>query len=85
MSSVKKQEWLDYLLDTVEKEKDAGVQRFAPFLKCVIDDVKTGKTSCEQAIGYIRAVMPSIIEDAKEPHRIQKLLEGIITFTKKAA
>ena len=83
MSSVKKQEWLEYLIDTVEKEHDPSVQRFAPFFKVIIDDVKNKKTTCTQAIGYIKAVAPSIVEDSKEPHRIKKLIDGIVTFTQK--
>ena len=80
---VQQQPWIDYLLDTIQKESDPNVQKFAAFFKTVIDDVKSKRTTSEQAVGYIKAISPSIVESSREPYRTQKLVDGIIIFTRK--
>jgi hypothetical protein len=81
MSSVKKQDWLEYLMITLEAEP--VIKRFAPFFKLIIEEIKTGAISFEKGIGYLEAVIPSVIQEAENQSRVEQLMKGIISFTKK--
>lgn len=80
MSSVKKQDWLEYLMITLEAEP--VIKRFAPFFKLIIEEIKTGAISFQKGIGYLEAVVPSVIQEAPT-ERTKQLMKGMMSFTKK--
>ena len=80
MSSVKKQDWLEYLMITLEAEP--VIKRFTPFFKLIIGEIKSGTIPFERGIGYLEAVVPSVIQEAPT-ERTKQLMKGIMSFTKK--
>jgi hypothetical protein len=81
MSSVEKQDWLEYLILTLETEP--VIKRFAPFFKLIIEEIKSGTISFEKGIGYLEAVVPSVLQECTNKSRTEQLMKGILSFTKK--
>jgi capsule polysaccharide export protein KpsE/RkpR len=81
--SVKRLDWIEYLLIDIENEKDPKVQKFYHSIKAIIDSVRSKKISNEQGSMCIEIMIPSIVDMADEPYRITNLLKAIVNYTKK--
>jgi len=75
--------WIDYLLIDVENEKDSKVQQFYPTIKALVETARSKITPSEETAKCIETLIPCIVNLANEPHRIRKLLEAIVIYTKK--
>jgi len=80
MSSVNKQDWLEYLMITLEAEP--VIKRFAPFFKMIIGEIKSGTIPFEKGFGYLEAVVPSVIQEVPT-ERTKQLMKGMMSFIKK--
>jgi hypothetical protein len=81
MSSVKKQDWLEYLILTLETEP--VIQKYSPYFKLIIEKITNGEMSVDMGVGYLEAVIPSVMQECINESRTEQLMKGILSFTKK--
>ncbi|CAB4124333.1 hypothetical protein UFOVP49_171 [uncultured Caudovirales phage] len=80
---IQRQPWIDYLVCIIEKEDDANVRKYSMAVKAIVEDSKTNQSKIDNNILILESLKTHILLEAKNPYRINNLMDGIITFTKK--
>lgn len=52
-------------------------------VKAIVEDSKTNQSKIDNNILILESLKTHILLEAKNPYRINNLMDGIITFTKK--
>lgn len=76
----KKQEWVEYLLDTIGKEGDPVVSQTLPRWLAIRDDYSEGILSRELALEAMLSQKEMILPFAAATHRTEKLLDATIKY-----
>lgn len=78
----KKQEWLDYLLESIGKEKDPNVSIFEARVRAVNDDYREGIIGWSYAEEMMQRLTEEAVKVAREPYRTRILFEATTKYIK---